>query len=72
MGGYGSGRRRESWSKETTESYRRLDIRQLKREGLLIPGAHRCITSARYGGTTFMIEGRTGASPPHGMAARLS
>ena len=35
MGGFGSGRR---YGKNTTDSYRTLDVRRLQRDGLLIPG----------------------------------
>ena len=43
MGGYGSGRR---WSsKETTDDYRRLDVRWLYRKGWLAPG---CVANLRW------------------------
>lgn len=35
MGGYGSGRQ---FGKSTTDTYRRLDVRRLQRDGLLTPG----------------------------------
>jgi len=40
MGGSGSGRRWHYGSKDTTESYRSIDVRWLKREGMLSPGAY--------------------------------
>ena len=47
MGGSGSGRRWHFGSKDTTEGYHSLDVRWLKREGLLTPGANRRITWSR-------------------------
>ena len=49
MGGSGSGRRWHYGSKDTTESYRSIDVRWLKREGMLSPGADRRITWSRNG-----------------------
>jgi hypothetical protein len=53
MGGYGSGRR---WggSKETTDEYRRLDVRWWHREGLPVslamkwPSPHRSEAGAKF------------------------
>lgn len=39
MGGVGSGRYWGSGGRATTESYRRLDVRRLARDGALVPGA---------------------------------
>ncbi|WP_423212651.1 hypothetical protein [Paracoccus yeei] len=49
MGGSGSGRRWHFGSKDPTESYRSIDVRWLKREGMLTPGAPRHITWSRHG-----------------------
>lgn len=49
MGGSGSGRRWHFGSKDTTESHRSIDVRWLKREGMLAPGATRRITWSRHG-----------------------
>lgn len=49
MGGSGSGRRWHFGSKDTTEGYRSIDVRWLKREGMLTPGANRRITWSRHG-----------------------
>lgn len=38
MGGYGSGRRRVKSGKRTTKEYRSLDVRELKRCGLIFEG----------------------------------
>lgn len=46
MGGTGSGRRCQIGA-ETTEDYRSIDVRWLKREGLLSPGVSRRITWSR-------------------------
>lgn len=48
MGGIGSGRRWQ-FGADTTEDYRSIDIRWLKREGLLKPGVSRSITWSRGG-----------------------
>jgi hypothetical protein len=49
MGGSGSGRRWRFGSKDTTETYRAIDVRWLKREGMLSPGANRRISWSRDG-----------------------
>ena len=49
MGGSGSGRRWHYGSKDTTESQRSIDVRWLKREGMLTPGATSRITWSRHG-----------------------
>lgn len=56
MGGYGSGRRCYSGAKDTTESYRSIDVRWLKREGMLTPGANRPITWSRNGAVVAAIN----------------
>ena len=50
MGGYGSGRR---GGRETTDDYRRLDVRELHRAGVLVPGWR--------GGWRWMRRGETRA-----------
>jgi hypothetical protein len=47
MGGGGSGRRWHYSAKNTTETYRSIDVRWLKREGMLSLGANRRITWSR-------------------------
>lgn len=49
MGGSGSGRRWHFGSNETTEDFRSIDVRWLKREGMLSPGADRLICWSRHG-----------------------
>ena len=49
MGGSGSGRRWHFGAKDTIDSYRSIDVRWLKREGMLSPGASRRITWSRHG-----------------------
>ena len=49
MGGSGSGRRWHYSAKDTTEGYRSVDVRWLKREGMLSSGANRRITWSRQG-----------------------
>jgi hypothetical protein len=49
MGGSGSGRRWHYSAKNTTEGYRSIDVRWLKREGMLSPGANRRISWSRHG-----------------------
>ena len=49
MGGLGSGRRWHVGCKDTTHGQCALDVRQLKRESLLIPSSHRRITWYRGG-----------------------
>lgn len=49
MGGSGSGRRWHYGSKDTTESHRSIDVRWLKRESMLTPGAISRITWSRHG-----------------------
>lgn len=48
MGGVGSGRGWQDLA-DTTEGYRSIDVRWLKREGLLSSGISRCITWSRGG-----------------------
>jgi len=55
MGGLGSGRGWQSGA-DTTEDYRSVDIRWLKREGLLKPGVSRKITWSRNGEVTGSIN----------------
>ena len=57
MGGSGSGR--YSWGKDTTEGYRSIDVRWLKREGMLSPGATRRITWSRHGEVVASINVRS-------------
>lgn len=56
MGGYGSGRTYSN-PRPTTESYLRLDVRRLCREGFLEPGAH--------GTSTWTVNGRVTSSISH-------
>ena len=49
MGGIGSGRRWHFGAKDTTDSYRSTDVRWLKREGMLTPGANQGISWSRGG-----------------------
>jgi hypothetical protein len=58
MGGSGSGRRWHYSAKNTTETYRSIDVRWLKREGMLSPGANRRITWSRGGEITGSINVR--------------
>ena len=48
MGGTGSGRRWHSGSRKTTDSYQAIDVRWLKREGMLSQGASRHIIWSRH------------------------
>lgn len=57
MGGFGSGRR---WGKSTTDTMRRLDVRQLQRDGLLKPGLAFGWNWSRNGETTASINILTG------------
>jgi hypothetical protein len=59
MGGSGSGRRWHYSAKNTTEGYRSIDVRWLKREGMLSPGANRRITWSRGGEITGSINVRS-------------
>ena len=59
MGGCGSGR--YSWGKDTTEGYRSIDVRWLKRERMLSPGADRRITWSRQGEVVASINIRAEA-----------
>lgn len=58
MGGSGSGRRWHYSAKETTEGYRSIDVRWLKREGMLSLGANRRITWSRQGEVVASINVR--------------
>lgn len=58
MGGIGSGRRWQ-FGADTTDSYRSIDIRWLKREGLLSSGVCRNITWSRNGEVTASINVRS-------------
>jgi hypothetical protein len=58
MGGIGSGRR-EQFGADTTEDYRSIDVRWLKREGLLSAGVSRRITWSRCGEVTGSINVRS-------------
>ena len=49
MGGSGSGRRGSCRAKDTTENYQALDVRWLKREGVLSSGATHRVTWSRRG-----------------------
>lgn len=60
MGGSGSGRRWHVGSKDTTEGYRSIDVRWLKREGMLTPGANWRITWSRHGEVVASINVRAG------------
>jgi hypothetical protein len=59
MGGGGSGRRWHYSAKNTTETYRSIDVRWLKREGMLSLGANRRITWSRGGEITGSINVRS-------------
>jgi len=56
MGGFGSGRR---YGKNTTDSYRTLDVRRLQRDGLLIPGHAFGWNWTRNGETVASIQMKT-------------
>jgi hypothetical protein len=58
MGGGGSGRRWHYSAKNTTETYRSIDVRWLKREGMLSLGANRRITWSRGAEITGSINVR--------------
>jgi hypothetical protein len=58
MGGSGSGRRWRFGSKDTTEAYRAIDVRWLKREGMLSPGANRRMTWSRHGAVIASVNVR--------------
>lgn len=58
MGGYGSGRQ---FGKNTTNAYRRLDVRSLQRDGLLTPGHAYGWNWSRDGKTLASIQIQTGA-----------
>ena len=58
MGGSGSGRRWQ-FGADTTDDYRSIDIRWLKREGLLESGVSRSITWSRGGEVTGSINVRS-------------
>ena len=55
MGGYGSGRWCSQGSKTTTESQHRIDIRWLKKQGFLQPGAAGSLSWSRGGTQTGSI-----------------
>jgi len=57
MGGTGSGRHWQ-FGADTTDSYRSIDVRWLKREGILNPGESRQITWSRNGEVTGSINVR--------------
>jgi hypothetical protein len=59
MGGSGSGRRWHYSAKNTTEGYRSIDVRWLKREGMLSLGANRRITWSRGDEITGSINVRS-------------
>jgi hypothetical protein len=59
MGGSGSGRRWNYSAKNTTEGYQSIDVRWLKREGMLSLGANRRITWSRGGEITGSINVRS-------------
>jgi hypothetical protein len=59
MGGSGSGRRWHYSAKNTTEGYQSIDVRWLKREGMLSLGANRRITWSRGGEITGSINVRS-------------
>ena len=63
MGGSGSGQRWHYGAKDTTEDYRSIDVRWLKREGMLSPGANRRITWSRDGEVVASVN--IGAEPRH-------
>ena len=58
MGGSGSGRRWRYGAKDTTEGYQSIDVRWLKREGMLSPRANRRITWSRHGDVIASINVR--------------
>lgn len=58
MGGIGSGRHWR-FGADTTEGYRSIDVRWLKREGLLSSGVSRRITWSRHGEVTGSINVRS-------------
>jgi hypothetical protein len=58
MGGIGSGRHWQ-FGADTTEGYRSIDVRWLKREGLLSSGISRRITWSRGGEVTGSINVRS-------------
>lgn len=55
MGGMGSGRRWHYGARDTTEDYRDIDVRWLKRRGMLEPGRSGNITWSRHGEVTASI-----------------
>jgi len=59
MGGYGSGRRYDA--KKTTESQCEIDVRRMKRDGALVPGAKGNISWSRRGEETSSIGYRVEA-----------
>lgn len=58
MGGIGSGRQTHVGARDTTESYRSIDVRWLKREGMLVPGVNRRISWLRDGAVVASIDTR--------------
>jgi len=58
MGGIGSGRHWQ-FGADTTEGYRSIDVRWLRREGLLSSGVSRSITWSRRGEVTGSINVRS-------------
>jgi hypothetical protein len=68
MGGIGSGRHWQ-FGADTTDDYRSIDIRWLKREGLLESGVSRRITWSRGGEVTGSINIQ-GSDPVGGRIVR--
>lgn len=64
MGGIGSGRRWQ-FGAETTEDYKSVDVRWLKREGMLEPGSNRRVTWSRRGEVVGSIVLRAEADRLH-------
>lgn len=56
MGGMGSGRRRQFMADDTTDDYRRVDVRHWQREGILHPGSHRYWQWCRNGAIVASIQ----------------
>jgi len=59
VGGHGSGRRWHIGAKDTTDDYRKLDVRRLQRDGLLSPGQHYSCEWSRNGEKLASIQIRT-------------
>ena len=56
MGGIGSGRRWHLGAHDTTDDYRSIDVRWLKRRGMLTPGASGSLTWSRRGEVVGAIQ----------------